>query len=73
LLVIPVLALAAAGVRRAAAEPLGRALLLTLVVHNLAYAAVLPMARMSVQVYPALACLAGAGAARIAQRRARSA
>jgi hypothetical protein len=70
--VVPVLVLAALGVRRAAAESLGRLLLLTLVAHNLAYAAVLPAARMSVQVYPALACLAGAGAARIAQMRMRS-
>lgn len=66
--VVPVLLLATCGIRRAAAQPLGRMLLVSLVAHNLAYAAVLPAARMSVQVYPALACLAGAGAAAIVDR-----
>ena len=62
-LVLPVLLLAGFGVRRALQEPLGRMLLATLLLHNLATAAMLPAARMSVQVYPALACLAAAGAA----------
>ena len=40
--------------------------------HNVAYAALLPMARMSVQVYPALAYLAGAGTLWLAERLRRT-
>jgi hypothetical protein len=61
LAVVPVLLLAAFGVRRAFGDPLGRLLLCTLLAHNLAYAAVLPMARLSVQVYAPLAYLAAQG------------
>jgi hypothetical protein len=66
--VVPILLLAALGLRRGLADPLGLQLFLLLVAHNLVYAAVLPMARMSVQVYPALAVLAGIGAATVMQR-----
>ena len=63
-LALPVLLLALLGVRPVLeGDTLGRLLLAMLVLHNVAYAAVLPMARMSVQVYPCLAYLAGAGAA----------
>ena len=69
LAVLPVLALAglgAATLRRGADDTgLLTALLAYVLLHNLAYAAVLPMARMSVQVYPAVACLAGLGAWRL--------
>jgi len=61
--VVPVLLLAGLGVRRALGDPLGVQLLLVLAVHNVVYAAVFPAARMSVQVYPALAYLAGVGVA----------
>jgi len=67
LVVAPVLLLAAIGVSSAARSPLGLQLLAALALHNLAYAAVLPAARMSVQVYPALAFLAGAGVSRLAR------
>ncbi len=63
LAVAPLLLLGVLGIRGALADPLGRLLLCVLVAHNLAYAAVLPAARISVGVYPALAYLAGAGAA----------
>jgi hypothetical protein len=66
--VVPILLLAALGLRRGLADPLGLLLLFVLVAHNLVYAAVLPMARMSVQVYPALAVLAGIGAATVMRR-----
>lgn len=67
LVAVPVLLLAFAGIRRlraagGARDPLGSLLLLAVVLHNVAYAALLPTARMSVQVYPAIAYLAGAGA-----------
>jgi hypothetical protein len=65
--VAPVLLLAilgAAGVaRRRSGDGLGRLLLAILALHALAYAAILPAARMSVQIYPELAYLAGAGGA----------
>jgi hypothetical protein len=67
LVVAPVLLLAAIGARTALRSPLGLQLFVALALHNLAYAAVLPAARMSVQVYPALAYLAGAGAGRLAR------
>lgn len=44
-------------------DPLVLPLAVTVVLHDLAYAAVWPMARMSVQVYPALAYLAAVGLA----------
>jgi len=69
--VVPVLLLAAFGIRRVLGDPLGMQLLLVLAAHNIAYAAVFPAARMSVQVYPALAYLAGAGAAAVFRRRER--
>lgn len=66
--VLPVLFLAALGSWKQAVPPgrrnlLGTLFLLTIVLHNVAYAVVLPAARLSVQVYPELAYLAGAGAA----------
>jgi hypothetical protein len=66
LLVAPLLAgalLGAVAVLRPGATPdlLGSSLVLLVVLHNLAYAGTWPMARMSVQVYPAVAYLAGAG------------
>jgi hypothetical protein len=71
--VLPVLLLAAVGaaavVRRSAApDDLGRLWLGVLLLHNAAYAAVLPVVRMSVQVYPELAWLAAAGIAACARR-----
>jgi hypothetical protein len=70
--VVPVLLLAALGIRSVLRDPLGVQLLLVLAAHNLAYAAVFPAARMSVQVYPALAYLAGAGAAASLRRLGRA-
>ncbi|GEM_PF-5313250 len=52
---------------RAAVDRLAVALLLAVVLHNLAYAAVLPTAKMSAQIYPSAAYLAGIGAAVIAR------
>jgi hypothetical protein len=76
--VLPVLVVAAVGavavLRRSAEAPpddLGRLFLAILLAHNLAYAAVLPVARMSVQVYPELAYLAAAGIA-VAVHRTRA-
>jgi hypothetical protein len=66
---LPVLVLAGLGAAtlRGGADgiQLLRMLLAYVLLHNLAYAAVLPMARMSVQVYPAVAALAGLGAWRL--------
>jgi len=63
--VLPVLVLALVGsaVVLRTRDDLGRLFLLVLLLHDAAYAAVLPAARMSVQVYPELGYLAGAGAA----------
>jgi hypothetical protein len=49
---------------------LGKLFLLTIMLHNVAYAAVFPMARFSVQVYPEVAYLAGAGVAQLHELRA---
>jgi hypothetical protein len=63
---LPVLVLAAYGLwtqrgRARRGDALVLLLGLNLALHDIAYAAVLPMARLSVQVYPALAYLVGAG------------
>ena len=65
--VVPVLVVAVVGIVRLRStgpmrDPLTILLIVTLVLHNLAYAATLPAARLSVQVYLALAYLAGAAA-----------
>ncbi len=65
--VVPVLVLAIVGVVRLRSahperDPLPLLLIVTIVLHNVAYAATLPAARLSVQVYLALAYLAGAAA-----------
>lgn len=81
LAVVPVLLVVLVGavrvLRRGSRDDPGRLLLGVLVLHALAYAAVLPAARLSVQVYPELGYLAGTGAAAIglvyAGRRGRDA
>jgi hypothetical protein len=65
---LPVLFLAALGMRailrrKNEDREVAWLLLAVIVLHNLTYAASLPMARMSVQVYPELAWLAGIGLA----------
>ncbi|MDX1388089.1 MAG: hypothetical protein R3344_02815, partial [Acidobacteriota bacterium] len=65
--VVPVLVLAIIGVVRLRSlhpgrDPLPALLVVYIVLHNIAYAATLPAARLSVQVYLALAYLAGAAA-----------
>jgi hypothetical protein len=67
-LVLPVLILMTAGAVRtlkpgAPADPLARIAALAIALHCVAFAMVLPMARLSVQIYPCAAYLAGAGAA----------
>jgi hypothetical protein len=52
------------------ADVLGLTLIVLVVLHNAAYAVTWPMARMSVQVYPAVAYLAGVGADRLLRKRA---
>jgi hypothetical protein len=64
-LVLPLVVLAAIGAASCRRDPLAMLFLTAIVLHNLAYAAVLPAARMSVQVYPELSYLVGAGAARL--------
>jgi len=71
LAVIPLLLLAACGVWTNATSRSGRdgslawLALAAIVLHDAAYAAVLPYARFSVEIYPALGWLAAIGAARI--------
>jgi hypothetical protein len=73
--VVPLLLLAGVGAWRIlSGEPrldvLGLTLIVLIVLHNAAYAVTWPMARMSVQVYPAVAYLAGVGADRLLRKRA---
>lgn len=73
LLTLPVLLLAAWGAactlrNRDGPDRVAILALLTILLHNLAYAAIVAMARNSVQVYPALGYLAGVGVADLYRR-----
>ena len=72
---LPLVALAAIGWRRAARGGAGNALPVRLaaavvILHVVAYAAICPMARYSVEVYPTMAYFAGIGCASLARREA---
>jgi len=73
LLTLPILLLAAWGAvsalrSRDGPDRLAQLALLTILLHNLAYAAIVAMARNSVQVYPALGYLVGVGVADLISR-----
>ena len=73
---LPVVVLAGIGAvrafrRRAGPDYLARICVAIILLHNVTYAATWPMARMSAQIYPALAYLCGVGAAGLFELPAR--